>query len=263
MFNKVSFVIIFSILIAIIACNKDQAYDNDDDIVDTSMNRSISLQNSYDLQIDEPSGLSFYKNGTLLSVDDNTNQIFNITKDGQALSTLTYIGDDLEGVTYNPISNKIYIVHEAERKLIELDSNANKLNEWSFNVPDGSDNNGFEGLSMDYENDIFYILNETSPGLLIVWDYKNETIIEEITLNFATDYSGVFYDNSDKSLWFVSDKSKKIFHTNMKIEIIESFDIDYEKGEGIVVDSQSNTIYVARDYQSNVKLYVYNITKIN
>ena len=254
---KLNYINVIIIILSFISCNKDIDLNIDNT---SDKEHVISLQNSYDLSIDEPSGLSFFDNGDLLCVDDNTNKIYRISTQGNPISKLSYIGNDLEGITYNSISNRIYTIHEGQRKLIELDLQGNVLNEWQFTVSGGTSNNGFEGLSIDEDNEVFYILNETSPGLLIKWDYKTKTVIKEIDLNFAKDYSGVFYDKFDNSLWIISDKSQQIFHTDTEANVLESFDLDYSKAEGIVVDAANKLIYIARDYKSNIKLYIYKIS---
>ncbi len=253
------FPLFFSIIaiLTTISCNKDLEIPNDNP---PNTERIIVPVNNYTIAINEPSGLSFDANGNLFCVDDNSNQIYNITKEGVVLSTLPYIGDDLESVSYNPKNNRIYTTHEGERKLIELDYQGTKLNEWQFTVSGGSSNKGFEGLAIDSDNEIFYILNEASPGLLIVWDYKTKSTIEQISLNIAKDYSGIFYDKRDSTLWIISDKSQKLFNTNLRGEIIDSFDLDYDKAEGIVVDIANNLIYIVRDFQTTIKLYVYKIS---
>ena len=260
MYLKLNYILVIIVILTLNSCNKDVDI-SDDDNNNSVTERIITLENSYDLQVDEPSGLSFYEDGNFMTVDDNTNKIFVISPQGQLISTRNYVGDDLEGVTYNSKTKTTYVVLEAKRKLIELDTLDNILNEWSFTVNDGVKKNGFEGLTLDIENEIFYILNAASPGLRISWDYKTNKVLEEIELHFATDYSGIFYDKKDQSLWIVSDKSQKIFHTNLKGELKEDFDLDYDKAEGIIVDSDNNYIYIARDFDSNIKLFVYKLSQ--
>jgi len=247
------------IAISILACNKDVEIDPVDN-TPVINEHIITLQNSYDMNVKEPSGLSFGQGSYLYTVDDNSNKIFKINTKGEIIEQLSFEGDDLEGITYNNITNRIYVVNEGQRKLIELDTNGNFLNNWNFEVSGGSSNKGFEGLSIDVNNNVFYILNEASPGLLIKWDYASKSEISRIELDFAKDYSGIFFDNNDNTLWIISDKSHKIFHTNTSGVVQESFDLDYDKAEGIIVDSKSNTIYITRDYQSDIKLYEYKIS---
>ena len=73
---------------------------------------------SYDLDIPEPSGLSFGPGSeTLLTVSDNTNQIYEIDLEGKIIRMLDYEGKDLEGVTYNPDKNLIAVVEETDREV--------------------------------------------------------------------------------------------------------------------------------------------------
>ena len=256
MLKKIAYI---SLLISLISCNKDVEVEDGDNIT-VPTERIISLQHSYDMDIKEPSGLSFGEGGQFYSVDDNTNKIYKISKTGEVIYSLNFVGDDLEGITYNSISNRIYVVYEGERKIIELDTNGVVLNHWSLTVTGGSSNKGFEGISIDESNNIFYILNEASPGLLIKWDYEKKSEISRKELSFAKDYSGIFFDKNDNTLWIISDKSQKIFHTTTEGIVKEEFKLEYDKAEGIIVDSKNNTIYITRDFKSDIKLYEYKLS---
>jgi len=258
--KTISYTILFGFLFMLLACNKDQALPDDGAGNPVLVSYKFEFIESYLLDVAEPSGLSWALNHKdFIVVDDRTNQAFIIDKKGKVLSTLPYKGDDTEGVTIDENLNTIWIAEEAESKLKELDLNGNELNSFKIDINRGSKKKGLEGLTYDSKNKLFYILNEGDPGLLIKWQL-NGGIISQKQLQFAQDYSGIFFDNAEQSLWIVSDQSKKLFYCDENAVVKQSFDLDYEKAEGIVVDIPNNRIYIVSD--SEHKLFIYKITKL-
>ncbi len=256
---KLYITIIFIFLLAFNSCNKDEAIlDNPEK--DTNKIYDIKLIDSKLLSIAEPSGLSWALNQIdFIVVDDRTNKAFVINKEGTVLSEFPYSGDDTEGVTVDIDSNEIWIAEEAKSELIRLDMNGVQQGIYKIGVDRNSAKKGLEGLTYDSNNRVFYILNEAEPGLLIKWQIA-KGIINEKQLDFAQDYSGIFFDNADQNLWIVSDKSKKLFYCNKDAIVKQSFDLDYQKAEGVVVDIAHQRVYIISD--SEHKLYIYKITKL-
>ena len=258
--KSINYILLISFLLLFSACNKDQALPDNGDDDPVLVGYKLEFIESYLLDIAEPSGLSWALNHKdFIVVDDRTNQAYIIDTKGKELSKYPYKGDDTEGVTIDESSNTIWIAEEAESKLKELDSNGNELNSFKIDINRGSKKKGLEGLAYDSKNKLFYILNEGEPGLLIKWQL-NGGIISQKQLQFAQDYSGIFFDNADQSLWIVSDQSKKLFYCDENAVVKQSFDLDYEKAEGIVVDRQNNRVYIVSD--SEHKLFIYKITKL-
>lgn len=240
------------------ACNKDVPPPVEPE-EPTTVDYKIELLEDILLNIAEPSGLSWALNHKdLILVDDRTNSAYLIDNKGKQLSQLPYAGDDTEGVTISEATNSIWIAEEAESKLIELDSNGNEINAFMIDINRGSKKKGLEGLTYDARNKIFYILNEAEPGLLIKWQV-NTGILSQKQLQFAQDYSGIFFDNADQSLWIVSDQSQKLFYCDLDAKVKQSFDLGFPKAEGIVVDIANNRLYIVSD--SEKKLYIYKIIK--
>jgi len=256
---KFHFTVFLLSILLFAACNKDEAIpDNTDDVQETKI-YNLKLIESYNLDIAEPSGLSWALNQTdFIVVDDHTNKAFVIDKKGNTLSEFPYKGDDTEGITIDKQNNSIWIAEEAKSKLIQLDANGNETNSYKIDI-NNTKKKGLEGLSYDSNNKTFYILNEAEPGLLIKWQIENG-IISQKQLNFAQDYSGIFFDNADQKLWIVSDKTQKLFYCDNNANMIQDFDLDYEKAEGIVADIANERIYIVSDLEH--KLYIYKITKL-
>jgi uncharacterized protein YjiK len=214
----------------------------------------LELIGSFETLVPEPSGLAFGPGmNTLLTVSDNTNQVFELDLQGKVLRVIHYGGRDLEGVAYNPDKNLIAVVDERDREvaLINYDSEqvqgVNKIN-----ISVGSENAGLEGISYNSNNKLYYIVNETNPGLLVVWS-PEEGIITQQKLNFAEDYSGIFVDSGQSLLWFVSDQSQKIYKCDYNSKVLMAFALDQTKYEGIVVNN--DLVYVINDATARLNIY--------
>lgn len=254
--NRVSILILFSIL-ALASCNKDIALPPVQEPTDSTF--QISLIETHLLDIAEPSGLSWdLYHHNFIVVDDNTNKAYLIDKLGKTISPLNYSGDDTEGITVDVKNHEIWLAEEALSKLILMDSLGNELNSYDININRTSTKKGLEGLSYSSYDNTFYILNESEPGLLIKWTPTNG-ILSQKELQFAQDYSGIYADNADQSLWIVSDQSQKLFHCDNKGEVKQSFNLDFPKAEGLIVDLENERVYIVSD--SEQRLYTYKITK--
>jgi uncharacterized protein YjiK len=257
--KSIIYIVFFSFLLFATACNKDQALADSPTVDISSVSYKVELLESILLDVAEPSGLSWALNHKdLLVVDDRTNRAYIIDTKGKELAQFPYHGDDTEGVTIDTENKEIWIAEEADSELIHLDSSGNKLNSFKIDINRDSKKKGLEGLTFDAKNKTFYILNEGEPGLLIKWKV-NTGIESQKQLQFAQDYSGIFFDNADQSLWIVSDQSQKLFYCDLDANVKQSFDLDYPKAEGVVVDIANERLYIVSD--SERKLFIYKIKK--
>lgn len=255
--QKIVNIVIIFLFLALVACNKDIPLPEVEVPNDSTF--EISLIETSLLDIAEPSGLCWDLNHhNFIVVDDNTNKAYIIDKSGKTISTLNYTGDDTEGITTDTKNHQIWIAEEALSKLILMDYLGNELSSYNIDIKRTSIKKGLEGLSYNSYDNTFYILNEAEPGLLIKWTPDNG-IISEKELQFAQDYSGIYADNADQSLWIVSDQSQQLFYCNNNGEVIQSFNLDFPKAEGLVVDMENKRVFIVSD--SEQKLYTYKITK--
>lgn len=217
---------------------------------------SLTLLATYPLLVTEPSGLAFGPdNQTLLTVSDNTNQVFEISLTGEIIRTWDYQGNDLEGVTFNPYDRTIAIAEERERNVVILDYDSDEiLGDYHINISMGSENSGLEGIAFNTNNRLYYILNETNPGELILWT-PADGIISETELFFAEDYSGIFVDEQASLLWIVSDLSKYLYACDYNAEPQIKYSLSASKFEGVVVDYTTQTLYMVNDAATQLTIY--------
>jgi uncharacterized protein YjiK len=242
---------VFQLLLAlvfVVSCGKDE---------DTEGLLKLSLDSQYALDVPEPSGLSFSRNKTFLyTVSDQTGKIYKISFEGELMSTLGFIGSDLEGITVNPKDGQIWVVEERNRKMIQLSASGSELNSFSINVEQHEMNSGLEGITFNGNNEHFYLLNEKIPGKLIETN-KQGVIFTETNLNFASDFSGVFYDDLEDFLWIVSDEAKIVSKCFLDGTLIESYKLPISSAEGIVVKSSEKKIFIVSDASEKLLVFSY------
>ena len=223
---------------------------------------SLTLLATYPLTVTEPSGLAFGPdNETLLTVSDNTNQVFEMSLTGEVIKTWDYQGNDLEGVTFNPNDRTIAITEERERNVIILSyDSGEELGDYHINISMGSENSGLEGIAFNNNNRLYYILNEANPGELILWT-PSGGILSETMLTFAEDYSGIYVDHTASTLWIVSDLSKYLYACNYKGDPQMKYPLTASKFEGVVVDQSTQTLYMVNDASTKLTIYHINTTK--
>ena len=184
-------------------------------------------------------------------MSDNTNKIYKLSTSGNTLQTFNYIGNDLEGVS-SFTENKLLLAEERTKEIVEYDMSTGSYQKHKIEYDNNDENSGIEGVAFNANDNSIFMLNEKDPGLLIRLR-SNYTILSMYELNFASDYSGIFYESSSNNLWIVSDQNKTINKCNLVGELIESYPISVTKAEGITVTNDK--IYIVSDLDS--KLYIF------
>ena len=216
----------------------------------------LELINQFDLNITEPSSLSFGSTkSTLLIVSDNSNQVYETDLQGNVIRELPFIGNDLEGVTYNPDEDLIAVTEERRREVVLLDyETGNEQARYHINVEVGSENSGLEGISYSKNNRAYYLVNESLPGEQIVWNPQFD-IINSIALSFADDYSAIFVDTKNALLWIVSDQSQAMYKTDYNANVLKEYPLGDSKFEGITIDVDNSLLYLVNDKTFELSIY--------
>ncbi len=207
------------------------------------------------IPIPEPSGLdlSFNEKGFWV-VSDQNSKVYLIDSWGEEIKSFEVMGEDLEGITVVNDS-MLAIVLERTGEIVILDTSGNEMNRATLNL-EGELNSGLEGITYYPEKKIFYVLNEKNPGLLITLD---ENLIEQRrdTLNFAKDFSGIFFDDKDNTLWILSDENQEIYKTDLGGKVIREFKIKVKQPEGIALNKDRTKLFLVSDVTGN--LYVFDL----
>jgi len=236
------------IIVVLFSCDKDAGEQNPPQITTTQ----LQIIESYDLNLKEPSGLcKSWNDNEFLIVSDNSNTIFRITNKGVILEEFPFKGSDLEGVAYQETGKIIWAVDEKKNTLNKLNKNGELQKEYILNYQSHPSNKGLEGIAVNTINNHVFMLNEGSPGLLL--EFFNGEIINSISLDFAPDYSGLYFHEETNQLWIISDEAKMIYQCSIKGKLINSFEHTVDKAEGIIVNTEEKTFWLCSD--SEDKLY--------
>lgn len=241
--NRLAILISTLGLIATFSCVRDETYDIDKPPIeqtDTTINLTIL----------EPSGLAFSQNKeALYTVSDNTGKVYKISLKGVTLEVLPFVGVDLEGIDVDKTNGEIWVVEEGLQKINHLTNDGVLINSITSVHVNTIASSGFEGIAKN--GDILYILIEKSPGALIHYNISTN-LWTQYPLSFAKDYSGIDYDDTDDTLWIVSDESKTLYHCTLNGSLIASQPIDVEQAEGVAIDRQNNTAWIVSDLRNTL-----------
>lgn len=205
----------------------------------------LELISSINIQVYEPSGLCFsLDKKSLWTVSDDTRKVYKLDLEGNVLKTLSYTGNDLEGVAVDPADSTIWVAEEYLSQIVQLDTLGNELNR--ITVPGASGGKGLEGITINYTNGHYLMLKEQDPGVLIELD-EEFNLLKFQRKTFAYDFSGIFYESQNQHLWIVSDQNETVFKCDMDGYVISEYPIDVRKAEGIAVDIENNLVYVVSD----------------
>lgn len=215
----------------------------------------VTLLDKLSLKISEPSGLTLGTgNSFLWIVSDSLPILYSVNIKGEIIREIPVNINDAEGVTLLTDST-IAIIEERNREVHLFDETGKKLNSIELNIS-GDNNSGIEGIACDRKNKLIFIINEKDPGLLFVFDY-NFNLQKEVKLNFAKDYSGLYYEETTGSLWIISDESRLIARCDINGRVLDKFKVDIPQIEGIAVDYPNRKLYLVSDRTEY--LYVYRL----
>lgn len=209
----------------------------------------------YRLSVKEPSGLSFSVDGKYLwTVSDRTNKVYKLSLTGATIKSLSYTGNDLEGIVQSPIDSTIWVAEEYLSYMIQLDTLGNVLD--SVYIVGAGGSNGLEGITINSSDSSFFLLKEQNNGKLIELDAEFDLLMYK-GIGFAGDFSGVTYEPQSQHLWIVSDQDEKVFECDLDGLVLREFEIDVKKAEGIAVNIEDNRIYIVSD--SYERLYIFQL----
>lgn len=235
--KKALITIAVTLLLTIIVCYLNNYYtDRTEDLIPI---REINLS------VPEPSGL-FYDNQekVLWTVSDETSRIYKMDLEGNVLKEIEVEGFDLEGITKSNDSTLVTIL-ERSRIVVFLDTSGVEHGRFELNLT-GEPNKGLEGITYNPSNSHFYILNEKKPRLLLQIDSANN-VIEKSKLDFASDFSGIYYEGLSKTIWILSDEAETIFKCDENGKVISEYKINIEQAEGIAINPEDSLLYVISD----------------
>ncbi|HCX72661.1 MAG TPA: hypothetical protein DHM37_03000 [Candidatus Cloacimonas sp.] len=187
------------------------------------------------------------------TVSDETNKIYKLDFTGNILQILSFQGNDLEGIAYDSENNSLWVVEEVARNLINVSLSGTVLQRFQQIIP-GYDNSGLEGICFDSEHSLF-LLKEKNPVQLIKLD-DNYSVIQNLELDFAGDLSDIC-STTGNSFWLVSDQEKSLYQITPTGNILQQYELNIPKTEGIAYLENHHEFYIVSDSEN--RLYHYQL----
>ena len=209
------------------------------------------------MNVAEPSDLTIDETGKILwTVSDTNNKIYRLDLKGNITKTLSYVGNDLEGVAYDRRDHTLWLAEEEYRAVIHVDTAGAILERHDITGLTTVPNKGLEGIALD-DGDHLFVLNERSPGLFIPLksDFSYDV---KYQLTFAGDYSAMTYDPQRRCFWIMSDESMAMFLCTGPNVVHAEYALPSRRFEGIALDPAGKYVYAVND--SSRALYVFQNT---
>ncbi len=206
----------------------------------------------------EPSGLAFSdREDCFLTVSDEDSCVYKLNRKGKVIGKIKIDGYDLEGIAADADGN-IYVVDEAYSEVISVDAEGNEFSRFPINIGN-SRNKGPEGICIDKDEKLIYVVNEKNPGLILVYDFYGNKKNEYIP-GLASDYSSIFYHSESGMFYILSDEESSVYIWHPLSGLSEKYKIKVNNPEGIVVGNNME-VYIISDKEQ--KLYVFKpLTKV-
>ena len=221
--------------------------------------------------IPEPSGICFHPHRKTLFVVSDEGELFEITTDGEPLFDHVIPGD-LEGLTVDPRTGMLYILVEAEEKILEFDPEESRITrtftidrsfggdpEFLQKQPLGTFDNGCEALAFvpdenHPEGGAFYVGNQWDPACLVELfvpiksssDRESTARIVKVLPIRLDDPAAMFYDDASGYLNVVSDADNILVEFTPDGQLVNQYAFVGDNQEGLTRDEAGN-LYIAQD----------------
>ena len=219
------------------------------------IDKTLTYSIAEEIPVPEPSGLDIsYDEKGFWVVSDENSKVYLLDSWGNKINSFKVKGEDLEGITVID-DTTLAVVLERTNEVVIVNTSGDELKRIALDLK-GEFNSGLEGITYDRNEKKFYVLNEKKPQLLLVLD-ENLAELSRDTLNFAIDVSGIFFDDTDSTLWILSDESQRIYKTDLAGNPIKEYKIKVAQPEGIVLNKARTKLYLVSDKTEN--LYVFEL----
>jgi uncharacterized protein YjiK len=213
----------------------------------------LRLIGTYKLSFGEPSGIAYGEaENVLWIVSGNDQKIYKTDCTGVVLKTLSYNGEDLEGIVLDSSAKSLWIVEERKRELLQIDLNGNVLRSKYISLP-GPLNSGLEGVAQN-ENETIFLLNEKEPGKFMELN-SDLTIKSQREISFAADFSDMVYSAKEKCFFILSDESSALYKWTKENGVLQKFNLPIQKFEGVAINAAADKFFLVNDETNELWVY--------
>ena len=202
------------------------------------------------VNVPEASGLAVFNSEMYLTVSDSLSKVYLIGLDGKLIRSLSFTGENLEGVTYDPALAIIFVVEEKDNSIIKLDTSGAELGRMFIPLENKDPKHGLEGITFNPNTGSLYVVSEMDPAYLFEIA-TDGTILAKHELSFAEDYSSVFYEPIENALWILSEDSQSLTKTTFEGNPLTTYQTGIQNGEGVIVDIKGSRVYIITDSSSS------------
>ncbi len=213
----------------------------------------LRLVSTHKLPFGEPSGIAYNEAENVFWIVSGIDQkIYKTGITGAVVKTLSYKGDDLEGISLDPSTKSLWIVEERKRELLQLDLEGNVLQRSLIPLP-GKLNSGLEGVAQNKMGTIF-LLNEKKPGKFVELN-PDLTIKSQREIYFANDFSDMVYSAKENCFFILSDESGALYKWTKETGVIQKFGLPKTKYEGVAVNSTADKFFLVNDETNELSTF--------
>jgi uncharacterized protein YjiK len=203
------------------------------------------------LNLPEPSDLHINGNDWYIVSDNGL--LYRTDTLGNALDTAAFQDYDFEGVTMN--GRSLVVMEESLRRVHVFTPEGLKLTKTVPIQYTGGRNAGFESISWDAEEQVFYAFTEHQPCLLYRFSASFE-VLDEQAVSGIQEVSAVTIRNG--RLWVLSDEARTVYLLNPSKDGIEaSWKLPVINPEGMAFDATGRLFILSDD---RATLYCFSLT---
>ncbi len=207
------------------------------------------------------SGLCYNKDKTGFYAVSDKDGVYTIDLAGTTATRVVKSSKDLEAVTIDFSTGKVYVAEERERKIYLVSGNS--LQEFmTVTMPYVNANDGLESLACDQRGNL-WIGNQQNPKEAVQYAIATQSEIVRYTSEYFTYYkhlSDFSYDTRDNSMWIVDSNVQRVYHCRMtgqnpfwpyEYQSVAFMGAD-AKPEALLVDSALGYMWVGDDVSGKI-----------